>query len=203
MRYFSVILAFAFLACANVAAGHEGTVLDYRVTIHLREGGPAQEARLQLITTPPVATRNRVKHPRYVGWKVRAMAGRGPLPSAAVLARVESLLYLEGPASGLVPREGGMRFGRRFCRLWQAVTPASVGAFVYLVEVAPDLLALSYLSASLPEGDIAALEIHLEGVALGPAPAPAEQGMVLLRTLRAWGSLVESDQQVMEVEQIR
>jgi hypothetical protein len=133
---------------------------------------------------------------------VKVLPGKGALPSAAVLARVSGLLYLEAPAAGLVPREGGMHFGKRFCRLWQARTPSSVGAFVYLVEVAPDLLALSYLSASLPEGEIASLEMRLEGVALGVPPAPAEDGMALLRTLRAWGALAEAGNDVMEVEQV-
>lgn len=156
-----------------------------------------------MVTTPPVAVRNKVKRPRFVGWTLKAIPGKGSLPPAAVLARVESLLYLEGPASGLVPREGGMRFGGRFCRFWQAQTPPSVGAFVYLVEVAPDLLALAYLSASLPEGSLSTIEIHLERVALAGSPAPAEDGTVLLKTLRQWGALLEDDSQVMETEQIR
>lgn len=203
MRYFSVILASALMALSVDAAGSGGTVLDYKVVVRMRDGGAPLESRLQVVTTAPVATHNKVKRPRFVGWRIRAFPGRGGLPPASVLARVESLLYLEGPTSGVVPREGGMRFGKRFCRLWQAVTPSSVGAFVYLAEVSPNLLALSYLSASLPEGDLASIELHLEGVSLGSAPAPAEDGTVLLRTLRKWGALLDDDQQVMVTEQIQ
>ncbi|NTV76004.1 MAG: hypothetical protein HGA66_17595 [Holophaga sp.] len=203
MRYFSVILASALMALSVDAAGSGGTVLDYKIVVRMRDGGAPLESRLQVVTTAPVATRNKVKRPRFVGWRIRAFPGRGGLPPASVLARVESLLYLEGPTSGVVPREGGMRFGKRFCRLWQAVTPSSVGAFVYLAEVSPNLLALSYLSASIPEGALASIELHLEGVSLGPAPAPAEDGTVLLRTLRRWGALVDDDQQVMITEQIQ
>jgi hypothetical protein len=185
------------------AAGPGGTVLDYKVIVRLREGGGPLESRMQVVTTPPVAVRNHVKRPRFVGWKVRAIPGKGGLPPASVLTRVESLLYLEGPGSGLVPREGGTRYGKRFCRLWQALTPSSVGAFVYLSEIAPNLLALSYLSASLPDGDLASIEIHLESVTLGSSPGPAEEGTVLLRTLRKWGALLEDDQQVMATEEIQ
>ncbi len=202
MRFFSAFLASGFMVLTLGAAGHEGTTLDYTVIVHLRDGGAPLTARIQVVTTPPVATRNKVKRPRFVGWRVKALPVKGVLPPASVLTRAASLLYLESPTAGLIPREGGMRFGKRFCRLWQAQTPSSVGAFVYLVEVAPDLLALSYLSASLPEGDIASLEMHLDSVSLGPNPAPAEDGMVLLATLRKWGALVEPEGATLETELI-
>ena len=203
MRYFSVILASVLMALSVESAGSGGTVLDYKVVVRMRDGGAPLETRLQVVTTAPVATHNKVKRARFVGWRIRVLPGRGGLPPASVLTRVESLLYLEGPNSGVVPREGGMRYGKRFCRLWQALTPSSVGAFVYLAEISPNLLALSYLSASLPEGDLEAIEIHLEAVSLGSPPAPAEDGTVLLRTLRKWGALLDDDQQVMVTEQIQ
>jgi hypothetical protein len=202
MRYFSAILVFGFMAGSAMAAGTSGTVLDYQVIVRLRDQPEAQVSRLQVATTPPVATHNHVKRLRFVGWKVKALPGKGGLPPASVLARVAGLLYLEAPTPALVPREGGMHFGKRFCRLWQARTPSSVGAFVYLVEVAPDLLALSYLSVSLPEGEIASLEMRLDGVTLGTAPAPAEDGMALLRTLRSWGALSEAANDAVDVEQV-
>jgi hypothetical protein len=80
-----------------------------------------------------------------------------------------------------------MRFAGRWCRLWQVQTPPEVGAYAYLVEVAPGLLALAYLSATLPEGDIRSLEIHLAGMSLGRHAVPAEEGTALLKTLRHWG----------------
>ena len=191
------------MAASCSAAGTEGTVLDYQVRVRMRDASTPLESRLQLVTTPPVATHSRVKRPRFVGWYLRTVPGKGVRLPAKVLTRVQSLLYLEGPTAGIIPREGGARLGGRFCRLWQVQTPASLGAFVYLAEVAPDLLALSYLSASLPDGDIATLEIHLDGLVLARAPAPAEEGMALLHTLRTWGDLVEQDSQVMETEVIQ
>jgi hypothetical protein len=79
-----------------------------------------------------------------------------------------------------------MKLGNRWCRLWQVRIPPEVGAYAYLVEVAPGLLALAYLSANLPEGDIQSLEIHLNGFALGRRAAPAEEGTALLKTLQHW-----------------
>jgi len=203
MKYFPVICGLALSAFSALAAGPGETVLDYKVGVRLREGGPIREFRMELATTPPVATASRRKHKRLVGWRLRARPGRDGLPPASVLTRVAGLFYLAEPAPSLVPREGGVRFGNRFCRFWQAQTPASVGAFVYLVEVAPDLLALDYLSASLAEGEIATLEIHLEKVAMAREPAPAEDGERLLHTLRKWGALLEAGNQMMEPEQIQ
>lgn len=201
MRFFAVLLGIG-AAAAAWGATRDVTVLDYKLVIRLRDGA-SLENRLEVTTTPPVATHNRVKRPRYVGWKVRLAPGRGGLPPAAVAARVQQMLYLEAPVEGLQPREGGVRFNGRLCRFWQVPTPSSVGAFIYLAEVAPDLLALAYLSASLPDGDLASVELRLERVALADRPAPAEEGAVLLRTLRSWGAFLEPNQQVMETEQIR
>lgn len=201
MRFFPILAAFG-IATAAWSATRDATRLDYKVVIRQR-GGPTLDCRLEVRTTPPVPTHNRVKRPRYVGWQVRLTSDSGELPSALVAARIQRLLYLDAPVEGLVPREGGFRLNGRLCRFWQAQTPASVGAFVYLVEVAPNLLALSYLSASLPEGDLSSVEMHLEKVVLADRPAPAEEGTALLRTLRHWGTLLEPSQQVMETEQIR
>jgi len=188
MRFFKAILA-AALSLPLSAAGPASTVLEYRVKVRLREAPAPLEGTLRVVTLPPVQTRNRVKRPRYVGWRVETLPeGRFP---AYVRARLERLLYLEGSGPGLVPREGGLRIEGRFCRFWQAQTPAAVGAFVYLAEVGPDLLALAYLSASLPDGDLATVEMHLEKAQSGPGAAPAEAGGALLATLRQWGALLE------------
>lgn len=203
MRFFSVILAFGLAAGFLRAAANDQTVLDYQVVVHLKDRPAPLEARLRLTTTPPVATHNHVKRPRMVGWKVKVLPGKGgPLPAWA-LARVENLFYLEAPAAGILPREGGLRFNGRFCRLWQAQTPPSLGAFVYLVEVSRDLLALSYFSASVRQGDLEAVELRLTGVALAKVPAPAEEGGSLLRTLRAWGALLEDEPQPMQTENVQ
>lgn len=201
MRFFSAFLASLLAVLPVAAAPPGGTVLEYRVKVLLRGAEAPLETHLRVSTRPPVATRNRVKRPRIVGWQIAAVPGKGGLPPAAVLARVESLLYLESPAAGILPREGGLRFGKRFCRFWQVQTPPSVGAFVYLAELSPNLLALAYLSASLPEGEIATVEMALTDVTLASKPAPAESGAVLLRTLRGWGALLEDDP-VQQTEQV-
>jgi hypothetical protein len=203
MRFFSVPLAFLLAVSPAAAAGSAGTVLDYRVTVHLRGNPQPLETRLKVVTRPPVATRNRVKRPRMVGWNLIAVPGKDGLPPASVLARVQSLLYLEAPAAGLVPRSGGMHFGTRFCRLWQAQTPPDAGAFIYLVEISPNLLALSYASASLSEGEIASLEMSLTGFTLADRPAPAESGAALLRTLRVWSALEARDNPEQEAEVVQ
>ncbi|BDU77502.1 hypothetical protein [Mesoterricola sediminis] len=189
MRFFQLILAAAFLSLPVTAAGSVPTTLDYRVKVRLRDAAAPLEGTLKVATLPPIQTRNRVKKPRFVAWRVTLQPeGRFPAPVAARLAR---LLYLEGPGPGLVPREGGIRVGSRFCRFWQAQTPASVGAFVYLAEIGPDLLALSYLSASLPDGEIASVELHLDRAACAPGALPAEEGRALLTSLKQWGALLE------------
>jgi len=183
MKFLPAMLTLAFTAAVGA---HGGAVLDYRVKVRLRDDSAWSETRFRLVTTPALVTRNKVKKPRMGTWRVEA--GRGPAPGAAVLARVRGLLYFSGPTAQTLRRESGMRVRNRWCRLWQAQAPEGVPAYAYLVEVAPNLLALSYLSASLPEGDIAALEIHLEDAALGARPSPAEDGTALLHTLQRWGS---------------
>ena len=190
MRCFSSFGVLLLPACFALAGTRAGTVLDYELRVRMADETAWVEGGFRLVTTPALVTGNRVKKPRMGGWrlepKVDHLGAREVVPSAVLLARVAGLMYFSGPAPELAMRATGRVLGGRFCRLWQAPTAPGMGAYVYLAEVAPHLLALSYLSASLGEGDIDALEIHLVKVELGAHPCPAEEGGALLRTLGSW-----------------
>jgi hypothetical protein len=158
-------------------------VLDYRYKVRLRDQGTATETAFRLVTTPPLEVRGKVKRPRLGGWRIEPLAAGRAAPPPAVLLRALSWCYFSGPDPQLVPLAEGVTYGRRWCRLWQVQTPPGVGVYAYLAEVAPHLLALAYLSAAFPEGDVRALEFRLTGVSLGPGTVPAEEGTALLMTL--------------------
>ena len=82
------------------------------------------------------------------------LAGKGAAPSPALLVRALSLCYFSGPTAQAVPLATGMQFAGHWCRLWQVRIPPQAGAYAYLAEVAPGLLALAYLSAARPEGEL-------------------------------------------------
>ncbi len=186
MRFFSSLLSLACAALPLLAGGPDQARLDYRLKVRLR-GDPAMvEGGFRIVATPALATRNKVQRPRMGSWQLEPLTRGEGAPSPALLARALGLCYFSGPPVQAVPLATGMRLGKRWCRLWQVQTPSQVGAYVYLVEVAPGLLALAYLSANLPEGDIQSLEIHLAGLSLGPRPVPVEEGTALLKTLRQW-----------------
>jgi hypothetical protein len=161
-------------------------VLDYRMKVRSREDTAWVESGFRVITSPALVTRNKKKRPRMGTWRIVPVPVQGVAPSAALLAKASTFLYFSGPATGLVRRGMEMTLGGRSCRLWQVPMPTGVPAYIYLAEVAPNLLALSYLSASLDEEDLASLEIHLVKVELGPRSVPAEEGNSLLRTLWRW-----------------
>lgn len=186
MRCFSILGLWVLPACFALAGPGEGTELDYRLKVRLQEESAWVESGFRVVTTPALVTRNRVKKPRMGGWRVEPLPGVGEAPSAALLARVRSLLYFSGPSPQTAPRASSQTLGSRQCRLWQVQTPAGIAAYIYLAEVAPKLLALSYLSVTLDQGDIAAMEIHLVGVTPGSHPSPAQEGTTLLRTLQRW-----------------
>jgi hypothetical protein len=185
MRWFPSLVALA-LPVVLVAGGADAARLDYRLKVGLRDQPAALECGFRVVANPALVTHNRTRRPRMGSWRIEPLAGPGTVPSPALLARVLGLCYFSGPTAQVVPLATGMRFGGRWCRLWQVQTPPQVGAYAYLVEVAPGLLALAYLSANLPEGDIRALEIHLAGLSLGRRAAPAEEGTALLKTLQRW-----------------
>ena len=167
------------------ASGSGGSVLEYQLKVQRRSEPVWVESRFRVITSPGLVVRQRVHRPRMGTWRIEAEPGSGAPLGAALLAKAASLMYFSGPVPGLVLRETG---GKASGRLWQAPAPPGVAAYVYLTELAPNLLALSYLSASLRDGDVAGLEIHLLKAELGANPAPVEEGTVLLRTLGRWSA---------------
>jgi hypothetical protein len=206
MRLPFLLVALALAAMQAVAAGHEGAVLEYRMKVRLRDQGAWTETGFRVVTTPALVTRNKVKKPRLGGWRIEPIAVQGVLPSSTLLARAKGLLYFAGPTPEVLARDSGMTLGNRRCRLWQAQTPQGVAAYVYLLELAPNLLALSYLSASLGDGEIASMELHLVAASLGPRTSPAEEGTALVRTLQRWGAAAGSASagaEVVESEDIR
>jgi hypothetical protein len=188
MRFVSSVLILACAGLSLLAGGAEQARLDYRLKVRLRGDPATVEGGFRIIATPPLTTRNKVKRLRMGTWQLEPLT-RGPeAPSPVMLARALALCYFSGPPAQAVPLTTGMRLGKRWCRMWQVQTPPQVGAYAYLVEVAPGLLALAYLSANLPGGDIQSMEIHLAGMSLGTHPAPVEDGTALLRTLRQWAN---------------
>jgi hypothetical protein len=204
MRFCSIVLILAFPALA--AGATDDARLDYRLKVRLRGDAAAVETAFRMVATPALATRGKVKRPRMGRWLIEPLAVRGATPSPALLARVLNLCYFSGPTAQAVPLETGMTFAGRWCRLWQVRTPPEVGAYVYLAEVAPGLLALAYLSATLPGGDVRSLEIHLSSLSLGRRAAPAEEGTALLRTLQHWGDQpgfsAGADPAILETERV-
>jgi hypothetical protein len=159
--------------------------LHYRVKVQFKGDAAPTEARFVVEPTPVLVTRNRVQKPRLGGWRLEGVQkGPGTISMGALLARVERMLYLSGPAPGVVQRSIAVRFGRRTCPLWQVEAPAGLQVYAYLTEVRPGLLALSYLSGCFAHGDITSLELQLENFALAPGAGPAEEGLALLGTLQ-------------------
>jgi len=175
------------LPAALLASGVErGTgILTYRVKLRMQGESAPIETRFSLIPLPVAATANRVKKSRMGAWRLEAQQAKASTFSQAmVLARVERMLFLSGPTSETLPQNLVVHFGEKPCRVWSAKIPSGVHVYAYLVEVAPGLLALSYLSGSFPGGDMASLELQLESFRLDSGVAPAEEGTALLHSLR-------------------
>lgn len=179
LRCFLIIL----LAPALLRAS-EGTVLHYRAKLHLRGDAAPFETRFTLSLGPVAETANRKKLPRLAPWRLEATQLVGGVPQALVLARLERLLYLSGPAPETEIQNLVVRYSDRPCRVWKLNAPEGLTVYAYLVEVAPGLLALSHLSAQFQGGDLKSAEIQLETLAVGPKAGPAELGQVLITTLR-------------------
>lgn len=162
----------------------EGAVLRYRARLHLRGDAAPLETRFTLSLGPVAETANRKKLPRLAPWRLEATQQAGGAPQALLLARLERMLYLSGPAPETEIQNLVVRYGDRSCRVWRVEAPEGLTVFAYLVEVAPGLLALSHLSGQFERGDLVSAEIQLETLAIGPKAGPAEQGQALLATLR-------------------
>ncbi len=186
MRLFPILPALVMSVFLRGAEPGQGE-LQYRATLAFRGQAPVK-TRFVLVPTPVAETRNKVKKPRMGGWRVEAVQRKEDgYAQAALLARLERLLYFSGPEPGLVQKPIFIRYDDKKCQVWQVVTPPGLNLYAYLVETAPGILAVSYLSGTFATGDLASVELQLEGFRLLPGAAPAENGTTLLSTLQKLG----------------
>ena len=150
------------LTLALPARAQEG--LRYRIQLWMRGEEQAMEARFRLQSTAGTRSHNKVQKPRMGGWRLEADRTEGtPYAQAMLLGRAERLLYLAGPSPQTRPEPIALRFGSRSLPVWSLEMPQGLHASTVLVEVAPKLLALCDLSVRFEQGDLARLELHLEG----------------------------------------
>lgn len=161
--------------------------LRYRIQLWMRGEPQPLETRFRLQSTSGTRSHNKVQKPRMGGWRLEADRTQGtPYAQAMLLGRAERLLYLAGPAPQTRPEPISLRFGARSLPVWSMEMPRGIHASTVLVEVAPRLLALCDFSARFEQGDIARLELHLEGLDGTAGLAAAEAGTSLISTLQAW-----------------
>jgi len=173
-----------FLALSLPACAQEG--LRYRMQLWMRGEGQPLETRFRLQTTSGARSHNKVQKPRMGGWRLEADRGEGtPYAQAMLLGRAERLLYLAGPSPQTRPEPILLRFGSRSLPVWSLEMPTGIHASTVLVEIAPKLLALCDFSARFEQGDVARIELHLEGLDSTAGLSPAESGTTLLSTLRS------------------
>ena len=181
----SAVLAL-LLATGLSATAKDG--LRYRFQVWMRGSAAPLETRFHLLPVIPGAPRRgRYRRSRMATWRLEAQRDQGtPYAQALLLARAERLLYLSGPAPQTHREPILLSFGSRSLPVWSLQLPRGLDASGVMVEVAPGLLALCDLSARFPQGDVARLELHLEGVDGTGGLAPAEEGTALLSTLQLW-----------------
>lgn len=181
-----------FLRSAGAAEPNQGE-LHYRAVVLFRGETAPRTTRFVLMPTAVVETRNKVKKPRLGSWRLESERRKeDAFAQTAVLARMEKLLYLSGPGPALIQKPIFIRYEDKRCQVWQVEPISGVHVYAYLVEVAPGLLALSYLSGTFSGGDMASVELQLEHFRLLPGAAPAENGTVLLNTLRRLGATADT-----------
>lgn len=179
-----ILWAFAAVSALVAGPGDGCGELAYRMKLRFRDQAKPADANFTLTPTAPLVTRNKVQKLRLGGWRLEGVQKEGPsLPMSMLLARIERWLYFSGPAPQIEATGVVVRFGTKACRVWQVKTNPASGLYAYLVEVAPGLLALSYLSASFGEGDLASIEVQLDHFRLDARAVPAEQGQALLGSL--------------------
>ncbi len=181
------LLTLPVLAISLLLTGAEPNQgeLRYRATLKFRGEQAPAVTRFLLMPTAIVPTHNKVKRARMGGWRLEAVQRKeDSFAQAAVLARMERLLYLSGPAPSLIQKPIFIRYEAKRCQVWQVPMLPGLHVYAYLVEVAPGLLALSYLSGSFDGGELASVELQLESFQLKPGTSPAEHGTNLLATLQ-------------------
>ena len=178
-------LAVLFLLALSVpVCAQEG--LRYRMQLWMRGDAQPMEASFRLHSTAGTRSHNKVQKPRMGGWRLEADRTQGtPYAQAMLLGRAERLLYLAGPSPQTRPEPILLRFGSRSLPVWSLEMPKGIHASTVLVEVSPKLLALCDFSARFEQGDVARIELHLEGLDSTAGLAPAESGTTLLSTLRS------------------
>lgn len=161
--------------------------LRYRLQVRMRGEALPMELHFRLVPTPARTTGNKVQKPRLGGWRLEAERGQGPLLIPAwILSRAERLLYISGPSPQLQAEPWGLIFGKKTCPVWTVQVPPLLKASAYLVEIAPNLLALCDLHARFDRGDIASLDLQLEAFGWKAGTSPPENGTALLSSLQRW-----------------
>ncbi len=179
------LTTFSLLALSLPLGAEEG--LRYRIQLWMRGEVQPMETCFRLQSTAGTRSHNKVQKPRMGGWRLEADRTQGtPYAQAMLLGRAERLLYLAGPAPQAKPEPISLRFGPRSLPVWSLEMPKGLRASTVLVEVAPKLLALCDFSVRFEQGEVARLELHLEGLDGTARLTPAEAGTTLLSTLQAW-----------------
>lgn len=184
--------AFLVALSALMCVASETGQLRYRAKLRFRGDAAPAEARFTVSLGEVAETANRTKKARLAPWRLEARQTEGGVPMALVLARVERLLYLAGPAPQTELQSLVLRYGERACPVWSVRIPKGLTAYAYLVELQPGLLALSYFSGSFPAGDLQSAEVQLEGFLLGKDACPAAAGQNLLTTLQRMATEAEA-----------
>jgi hypothetical protein len=160
--------------------------LRYRMQLWMHGDPQPLETRFRLQSVAGTRSHNRVQKPRMGGWHLEVDRAQGtPYAQAMLLARAERLLYLAGPAPQTRPEPISIRFDAHSLPVWSLEMPKGLQASTVLVEVAPRLLALCDFSARFEHGDVDRVELHLEGMDSAAQLLPAEDGTMLLSTLRS------------------
>ena len=168
--------------------------LRYRMQLWMRGEAQPLETQFRLAATAGTHSHNKVQKPRMGGWRLEADRSEGtPYAQVMLLGRAERLLYLAGPSPQTRAEPIMLRFGSRSLPVWSLEMPKGLQASTVLVEVAPKLLALCDLSVRFEQGDVARVELHLEGLDSTAGLAAAEAGTSLLSTLQAWGRETQTD----------
>lgn len=188
----SRVLSLLLCLLALPAWSQEG--LRYRMQLWMRGESAPMEARFRLQSTPATRSHNKVQRPRMGGWRlvVDRTEGRS-YTQVLLLGRAERLLYLAGPSPLTRAEPIALRFGTRSLPVWSLEMPRGLHASTVLVEVAPRLLALCDFSARLETGEVARVELHLEGLDSTASMTPAETGTALLTTLQGWAREAQAE----------
>ena len=184
MRSQLAILVLVLSSFLRGAAPDQGE-LRYRAVLTFRGDREPVVTEFLLKPTPIAKSRNKTKRPRMGGWRLEAVQLKGAsFSQAATLVRLERMLYLSGPAPDLLEKPIFVRYGAKRCQVWQVPMPPGLQADACLVAAAPGILALSSFHGRFDKGELATLDIQLQDFRLRPQVAPAENGMILLATLR-------------------